>query len=296
MTDTVPIDLPARSTTDGIGTPGLPPGGGYRRIKPDPSESVAGQRRRRLLEKSLRYSMPFVVLLLWQLASDAEVLDPSYFPSPTTIWSAAVELVENGRLWDAITATGWRTLQGFFWGSLLGFVIGVALGTSRLLRSTFEPVLYAFWTVPKLAVLPLLLLIFGFGDTPQIILIVLNTVFLVLIPTIAAMSSVPEAYRETGRSFGLNRWQTFWHVLLPASLPEVFVALKLSAGASILVAVAAEFVNGNTGLGFLIWNSWQVFLPEPMYVGIVVVAVLGAGFTMLIGAIGKRVAPWAEGL
>jgi ABC-type nitrate/sulfonate/bicarbonate transport system permease component len=64
----------------------------------------------------------------------------------------------------------------------------------------------------------------------------------------------------------------------------------------VLVAVAAEFVNGNTGLGYLIWNSWQVFLPEPMYVGIVIVAVLGAAFTLLIGAIGRRVAPWAEGL
>jgi len=263
---------------------------------PDPRETAAGQRRRRILEKTLRYSMPFVVLILWQLASDLEILDPDYFPSPTTIWSAAVELVENGRLWTAMFDTGWRTLQGFFWGSLIGFVFGVILGTSRLVRAALEPVLYAFWTVPKLAILPLLLLIFGFGDTPQIILIVLNTMFLVLIPTIAAMAGVAETYRETGRSFGMNRRQMLFHVLLPASLPEVFVALKLAAGASVLVAVAAEFVNGNTGLGYLIWNSWQVFLPEPMYVGIVIVAVLGAAFTLLIGAIGRRVAPWAEGL
>ncbi|HEU5151259.1 MAG TPA: ABC transporter permease [Iamia sp.] len=268
----------------------------YRHLRPDPSETVAGQRRRFVIEKALRYSMPFVVLGAWQALASAEVLDPSYFPSPTRIWSSAIDLVEDGRLWDAVYATGWRTLQGFFWGAVLGFAIGVALGTSKLLRSTFEPVLYAFWTIPKLAVLPLLLLIFGFGDTPQIVLIVLNTVFLVVIPTIAAMASVPEPFRETGRSFGMSRLQTFRHVLLPSTLPEVFVALKLAAGASILVAVAAEFVNGNTGLGYLIWNSWQVFLPEPMYVGIVVVAVIGAGFTMVIGALGRRVAPWAEGV
>ena len=126
-------------------------------------------------------------------------------------------------------------------------------------------------------------------------LIVLNTMFLVLIPTIAAMSGVAEPLRETGRAFGMNRRQMFVHVLLPATLPEVFVALKVAAGASILVAVATEFVNGNTGLGYMIWNSWQVFLPKPMYVGIVVVAVIGAVFTMLVGAIGRRVAPWSDG-
>ncbi len=263
---------------------------------PDRKESARGRRRRARYERTLRFTMPVVVLLIWQLTSDFGLLDASYFPSPTTISSEAVDLIESGRLWEATWATGWRVLQGFFFGSLIGFVIGVALGTSTLMRAAFEPLVYAFWTVPKLAVLPLLLLIFGFGDTPMIMLIVLNTLFLVLIPTISAMSSVPAAYQETARAFNVNRWQLFRHVLLPSSLPDIFVALKLSAGASILVAVAAEFVNGNTGLGYLIWNSWQVFLPEPMYVGIVVVALIGTLFTMLIGVIGKRVAPWAEGI
>jgi NitT/TauT family transport system permease protein/sulfonate transport system permease protein len=287
---------PGLDLVDATGAGPRPVGATFKTLRPAKHETTRGRRRRRMLERALRYSMPFVVLLIWQITSDREVIDPSYFPSPTTIWSSAVELVENGRLWEATVDTGWRVLQGFFWGSLIGFVIGVALGTSRLMRAAFEPVIYAFWTIPKLAVLPLLLLIFGFGDTPMIMLIILNTSFLVLIPTVSAMSGVPEAYRETGRAFEVGRWQMFRHILLPSTLPEVFVALKLAAGASILVAVAAEFVNGNTGLGFLIWNSWQVFLPEPMYVGIVVVAVLGTMFTLLIGMIGRRVAPWAEGL
>lgn len=266
------------------------------RLIPDPRETLTGQRRRRALERSLRYTMPFVVMLFWQLASTQKWLDPQYFPSPTTIWSASIDLWENGRLPDAIIDTSWRTIQGFVWGSLVGLVLGVVMGASRLVRLAFEPVMYAFWTIPKLAILPLLLLIFGFGDTPQIILIVLNTLFLVLIPTMAAIASVSDAYRETGHSFGASRAQMFRHILLPSAVPEIFVALRLSAGASILVAVAAEFVNGNTGLGYMIWNSWQVFLPEPMYVGIVVVAILGAAFTLLIAALGRRIAPWAKGM
>jgi NitT/TauT family transport system permease protein/sulfonate transport system permease protein len=113
-----------------------------------------------------------------------------------------------------------------------------------LARAAFEPVVYAFWTVPKLAILPLLVLIFGFGELPVIILIVLSTSFLVLIPTAAAIATVPSQFRETARSSNAGRLQTFRHVMLPATVPEVFVALGLAAGASVLVVVAAEFVNG----------------------------------------------------
>lgn len=95
------------------------------------------------------------------------------------------------------------------------------------------------------------------------------------------------------QSLRANRWQTFRHVVFPASLPQIFVALRLTAGASILVLVAVEFVQGQEGLGYLIWNSWSLFLADRMYVGIVVVAVAGALFTMLVAAVGRRVARWA---
>ena len=267
-----------------------------KRMEPLAADSAEGQKRRARIERTLRWVMPFVVVGAWQAVSSLGWLDRRFFPGPSSIWSSGVDLVKNGTLQKAITVTGRRTLWGFFLGGFAGFVLGVALGTSRLLRAAFEPIVYAFWTVPKLALLPLLLLIFGFGDKPVIVLVILNTSFLVMIPTIAAMGAVPEQFRETARSFGVGPWQMFWHVLLPSALPEIFIALRISAGASILVVVASEFVNGSSGLGYLIWNSWTVFLPQPMYVGIVVVAVLGAIFTLAIAGIGRRLAPWSEGL
>lgn len=263
---------------------------------PGPAEldPKAFRRRRRWLEVSLAISIPILLLVIWEVTSRAGWMDRRFFPPPSDIWSAARTLIENGDLLDATLLSYRRVAIGFVVGCGLGVIGGIGLGTSRVVRAALEPLMYALWTVPKLALLPLLLLIFGLGELPIIVLIAVNCFFLVLIPTLAAIVGVDFAYREAAASFEATRTEMLRHVLLPAAIPQIFVALRLAAGASILVLVAAEFVQGGAGLGHLIWNSWMLFLADRMYVGIVVVAVSGALFTMLIATIGRRIAPWAE--
>jgi sulfonate transport system permease protein len=251
------------------------------------------RRRRRSLELTLAVLIPLVLLGLWELAASNEWIDPRFFPAPTTIWSNALDLVESGDLWEDMLVSYRRVLLGFLLGCVTGTIGGILLGMSRLVRAALEPLVYALWTVPKLALLPLLLLIFGIGEMPIIVLIAVNCFFMLLIPTLAAIVGVNYEYREAAASFEATRLEMLRHVLLPAAVPQIFVALRLAAGASILVLVAAEFVQGQTGLGHLIWNSWTLFRADRMYVGIVVVAVSGALFTMLIGFIGRKIAPWA---
>jgi sulfonate transport system permease protein len=252
------------------------------------------RRRRRRLERGLAWATPLALILLWQWASTAEVIDPRFFPSPTAIWAAGVESWRDGLLVDNAKASFSRVAWGFTLGCGTGIICGIPLGLSRLARAATEPLVYALWTVPKLALLPLLLLIFGLNEKPIIILIAINCYFLVLIPTMAAVRSVPESYREAAVSFRATRWDMLRHVILPAATPQIFVALRLAAGASILVMVGAEFVQAREGLGHVIWNSWSLFLADRMYVGIVVVAVSGALFTLFIGWVGRRLAPWDE--
>ena len=185
-------------------------------------------------------------------------------------------------------------LLGFLYGSVAGFVLGMFLGTVRRVRNALDSLIYALWTVPKLALLPLLLLTLGLGAAPQIALIAMTDFFLVLIPTIAAFCAVPLSYREACQSFGASRYQMMRHVLLPAALPQTFVALRVATGASVLVMVGAEYVDGSQGIGYLIWNSWSLFNVKDMYVGIIVVSILGVVFTRLIVEIGRRIFPWAE--
>lgn len=277
----------------GVGeTAGSPLGDVVRRPGAADLDPARFRRRRRRLERSLAWLTPVVLFAAWQWASTAEVIDPRYFPAPTEIWDAGVELWRDGTLLRDLGVTASRVGWGFGLGCALGILCGIPLGLSRLARAASEPTLYALWTVPKLALLPLLLLVFGINDRPIIVLVAINCFFLVLIPTMAAIRSVPESYREAAMSFGATRRDMLRHVLLPAATPQIFVALRLAAGASILVIVGAEFVHGDTGLGHLTWHSWELFLAARMYVGIVVVAVGGALFTLMVQAVGRRLAPW----
>jgi NitT/TauT family transport system permease protein/sulfonate transport system permease protein len=266
----------------------------FRRPGPAELEPRKHRRRRRRLELTLSILVPVSLVLLWQLASSSEWIDTRFFPSPTTIWSAAVGLVETGELQDHLFVSLRRVLIGYAVGSAAGVVVGVLLAMSRLTRAAFEPLIYALYTVPKLALLPLLLLIFGIGEMPMLVLIAVNCFFLVFIPTMAALVAVPFPDREAADSFQASRWQMLRHVGFPQALPQIFVALRLTAGASILVLVAVEFVQSREGMGFLIWNSWSLFLADRMYVGIVVIAVCGALFTLLVTAIGRKLSPWAR--
>src|SRR6185312_14643218 len=123
------------------------------------------------------------------------------------------------------------------------------------------------YTVPKLAILPLLLLILGIGEAPKLTLIAVTVFFIVLINTNGALEAVPPAHVEAGRSFGLNRIDMIRHIILPAASPQIFVGLRIAAGMAVLALVGAEFVAAESGLGYLIWNSWNLGIPSYMYIG-----------------------------
>jgi ABC-type nitrate/sulfonate/bicarbonate transport system permease component len=248
--------------------------------------------RRRRIEIALGITVPVLLLVAWEVASKTGSLDQRFFPAPSDLWSTGLHLYASGQMQDNLRKSFARVFEGFFLGSAAGLLFGIGLGSSRTVRAALEPLVYALWTIPKLALLPLLLLFFGLGELPVVLLIAIECMFLVLIPTITAIVAVPEAYREAAASFGASPRQMLRYVTLPAALPQMFVALRLAAGASVLVMVAAEYVDGKQGVGFFIFNSWQLFATKQMYVGIVTVAVAGAIWTLIVTAVGRAVTRW----
>jgi len=252
------------------------------------------QRRRRRLELALGWLTPLVFIGLWQLASTQSWIDPKFFPAPSRVWTTGMSLVRSGVLWHNLSISLERVVYGFLIGVAAGTLAGFALGLSRTLRAALDPILTAFYMVPKLALLPLLLLIFGLGEFPLILEIAITVFFFMWLSCMAAVLGVPDSYREAGRAFGASPVQQFRHVLVPAVLPAFFVALRLSIGVAVLVMVGIEFVQGSSGIGWLIWQSWSLFLAAQMYVGIVTVAITGVVLTLVIRVIGHLVLPWAR--
>lgn len=252
------------------------------------------RRERRLDRRDLVLGglTPVLLVALWQLTATAGLVDTRIFTPPVDIVVAARDLISSGQLLNDAGITVMRLLIGYVTGAAVGIVAGLLMGYFRVVRAALSPTFMGLYAVPKIAILPLLLVIFGLGETPRILIVAITTFFLLQIGTMDGVRHLDPRLLEAGRAFGADRVKLFIHVVLPASLPSVFTALRVAAGIALVVITATEFVASDKGLGYLIWNSWTLYLPERMYVGLVCTAVLGAVFAAVVAQLERLAIPW----
>jgi ABC-type nitrate/sulfonate/bicarbonate transport system permease component len=240
----------------------------------------------------LSVATPIVLLCMWEALAAWRWIDPRFFPRPTTIVATAYAMARSGEMLVHLEATGLRVVCGFVIGTVLGVTVGLALGAIRVLRVMFDPILSAIYVIPKIAILPLVMIVFGLGEGSKIAIVALGTFFTVAINSMAGVRMVDAVLIEAGRNFGARGFKMFRHVLLPAALPQIFTGFRLGAGVALLVVIAAEFVAADAGVGFLIWRSWSTLVTEAMYVGFAMIATLGVVVSWLVYRIGALVMPW----
>jgi sulfonate transport system permease protein len=255
---------------------------------------VRTRRRWTVTKVALGVSVPVAFVVLWQLSAVFEWVDPTLYPPPSRLGTGIADLWADGRLVEATVVSVRRVLLGYLLGAAAGVLIGFLMGMSRVLRAALEPFSWGWYTVPKLALLPIFLTIFGFGDTSVVVLIAVTVYFFVWISVMSAVMAVPAGYREAALMLRANRWEMFRHVLLPASLPEIFVGLRIAMGVAVLMLVGIEFVISDQGLGYLIEQGRTLLLLEQSYVGIVLVALLGYVFVQIVKLIGRLFIRWTS--
>ncbi len=244
------------------------------------------------VEQAATVISPLLFVLLWHLLVTLKVLDQRFFPLPWTVVKALGSLARSGRLWRDLSITLYRVGFGFIVGAVLGVGLGLVMGVSRIVRALLDPIVSGLYVIPKIAVLPLVMLVVGIGETSKVVIVAIAVFFIVVINTTAAVLEVDPIFIEAGRNFGAGRMRLFQHVILPGALPSIFTGLRLGAGTSLIIIIAAEFVTANRGIGFLIWQSWNTLVVENMFAGLVVVALLGIGFTALIALLARVAMPW----
>jgi ABC-type nitrate/sulfonate/bicarbonate transport system permease component len=238
---------------------------------------------------------PVVLLVLWEVAFQVGWIDARFFPGPSRIAESAVEMIRSGQWFSDLGVTLRTIFIGGGGGFLAGALVGTILASFKRLRFALEPTLGALYTIPKLALLPLMLLIFGLGDLPGQLLVGLGIFFISWLTVLEAVLQIPEGYREAASSFGVRRLRAVRHVVLPAILPALFVGLRISIGQAVLIVITIEYLIGDKGIGFRIWHSWSLFAADQMYVGIVTVALLGFVLQSVVQFVGAKVAPWSSG-
>jgi NitT/TauT family transport system permease protein len=247
------------------------------------------------LERLLNFASPILLLLLWEACARINVIDVRFFPAPSKIFTQLLVLVESGLLWKHFYASMERLFWGFLFGGLPALVLGVSMGLNRTLRMLVEPLISATYPVPKSAILPLVLLIFGLGESSKIVMVGIGIFFPIVINAMAGVLEIHKIHFDVAQNFGAGRWQVFRTVALPGAMPLILTGVKLGIGMGLVLISIAEMMGARSGLGFMMWSAWEIMAVETMYVGLIVIAILGIVFTQLITEIENLIVPWKRG-
>jgi NitT/TauT family transport system permease protein len=261
---------------------------------PAPANAMAGgfHRRGNLMERLVSVASPILLLILWEAVVRARVLDVRFFPAPSQVIRTLGELIVAGTLLQDVGISLSRIGAGFVLGSTAGLVVGLLMGLSRLLRAAIKPLVGVIYPIPKIAILPLVMLIFGLGEPSKYAIVAIGVFFLVLLNTMAGVMNIERIYLDVGQNFGARKLDVLLTIALPGALPFIFTGLRLAWGTGLLLIVAAEFVAAKSGLGYLIWNAWQTFSVEEMYAGLLTISALGLLSFAIIDLIERRLLPW----
>src|SRR5437867_7162885 len=250
------------------------------------------------LERVLSVLSPLLLLTLWQIGTlvrkgdGITLIDTRFFPAPTSILQALVQMLQTGELLNHLGISLTRLAIGFCIGAVPGVIVGIAMGLFGPIRAVIQPLVDGTFPIPKIAILPLFIMIFGIGEESKYAIIAVAVIYLVLINTVAGVRNIDKIYLDVGKNFHASRLMMFTDIALPGALPLIVAGLRLGMGVALLVIISAEFVGAKSGIGYLIWTSWQVFQVEKMYVGLLVTAILGFGIAFLLNFLERVLIPW----
>lgn len=247
-----------------------------------------------LLIRTLSILSPLTLLLAWEMLARLHFIDIRLFSCPSMIIKTLIPLLLSGELLYNTWVSVQRVIWGFFAGSIPGILLGIAMGLSPFIRSAVEPMINATYPIPKLALMPLILLIFGLGETSKIFTIAIGVFYLVVINTMAGVLDIDKIYLDVAKNFGANRINFYLTVALPGALPMIFAGLKLGMGMALILIVAAELSAAKAGVGYMIWRAYDMFDIEQMFVALITLSVLGYLFSLLLDLIERLVLPWKE--
>jgi NitT/TauT family transport system permease protein len=243
-------------------------------------------------ERLLYLISPIGLLVLWQFLLMAGIGDRRFIPAPTDIAVRFAALAASGELALHVAVTLYRVFTGFFLGIVPAIAIGLLMAMFRPVRIFFDPLIAALFPIPKIALMPLLLLAFGFGDASKIALVVIAVFFPVIVNTYVGAANIDRIFWDVGKNYGASQTVMFTRVVFFGALPMIFAGLRIALAVSFIVLVASEFVASKTGIGYLIWNSWELLQVDTMFVGIVTIGVLGLITSAVFQEIERKVIPW----
>jgi len=245
-------------------------------------------------DRVLALMTPALLLVVWELLVRTGLVDSRFFPAPTTIFASMWEMILSGELVTHLLASLQRLFFGFWLGLVPALALGVAMGLSRSVRAAVMPLISGTYPIPKSALLPLILLIFGLGEMSKVVMVAIGVFYPVVLNTVSGVVQVQPIYYDVASNFGARRWRVFRTVALPGAMPSILTGVELGLGLGLILIAIAEMVGAQSGIGYMIWNAWQLYSVETMYVGLLTIAVIGYLLSLLLKEVSRLLMPWSQ--
>lgn len=227
------------------------------------------------------------IVLVWELVTRFSGLSSNVFPAPTTVLMAMWELIINGTLIKHSVASLYRVTAGFYLAIAFGIPLGILIGRLEIVKSAINPLIHFLRPISPLAWIPLAMLWFGIGDKPAVFLIFLSSFFPLVVSTSIAVSSISPVYFQVAANFNFSRYEVISKIIIPATIPEVVTALRLTVTIAWLVVVAAEMIAVQSGLGYLILDSRNALRMDYVMVGMIVIGIIGLVLDFIMKQLGN---------
>lgn len=233
-----------------------------------------------------------VLLICWELTSI--LLNSMALPRPEQVFREVGGQLIGGNIIDDLGISAFRALCGIFLALITAVPLGLAIGSEEVLGKTMSPFIYLLYPVPHVVLLPLIIILFGIGNFSKIFLIALIVFFQILVTTRDAAKNIHRNYFLSMQTLGASRLQIYRHVILPASLPKILTALRISVGTAVAILFFVESFATTKGLGYIIMDSWGRADYVTLYTGISYMGLLGFSLYLLLDVLEKYLCRWAR--
>lgn len=253
---------------------------------------ASAQRLRALLlsPNAIRTASVAVFFVIWEYYGRR--MDPIFMAPPSAIFEAAVTLIQSGALEKAMVQTLWPFAVGMALTVIVGILLGIVMAQWRTLEYVLDPFINALYAIPRIALVPLIILWAGLEFAGKVTILVSVAIFPITVNTYAGIRDVRGSMLEIGRAYGATEWQIFWKIVLPAAVPFIMAGVRLAVGLAIIGIIVAEFFTAISGLGGMIVEYANVFATAKLFVPIIVIALIGVILTELVMWLERRMSRW----
>jgi NitT/TauT family transport system permease protein len=233
-----------------------------------------------------------LVIGLWQLAGGLSLVNPIFLPTPLSVLRALIELALSGALWQHLAYSILRIGAGWLLGTVAGIIVGFAIGLSTLARGVGITFISALFPVPKIALLPLLILWLGIGEEPKIATIALGVFFSTAISVYSGVDAVPRNLIRMAQSFNVPFFAIVRRVIWPGALPSILAGFRITASIALLLVVSAEMIGAEYGIGAFVLQAGNLMQTDQLLAGVVILSLFGLAVGWLINRLERRLLHW----